>query len=118
MREQWPSYEELVVENQALRAKVLNLEARVTELEELTKRLLGQLGLNSQNSSNPPSSDPPWKAKGQREKSEKAQGGQAGHKGETLKMVAEPDRVAYHRLEGRCRCGRDSVAKDSSATSD
>jgi transposase len=107
MSERRPSYEELLVENQELRAKVLRLEARIVELEELVQKLVGKLGLNSQNSSKPPSSDPPWMPKSQREKSEKTQGGQRGHKGESLKMVAEPDRVEYHCLEGFCSCGRD-----------
>ena len=110
MSERRPSYEELLAENQELRARVSKLEARIEELEEVVRKLLGQLGqfgLNSQNSSKPPSSDPPWMPKSQREKSDKAQGGQRGHKGETLKMVAEPDRVEYHRLEGLCSCGRD-----------
>ena len=46
------TYEELLEENRALKAQVAELLARVAELE-------ARLGMNSRNSSKPPSSDPP-----------------------------------------------------------
>jgi len=44
--------EELLEENRTLKAQVAELLARVAELE-------ARLGMNSRNSSQPPSSDPP-----------------------------------------------------------
>lgn len=52
--------------------------------------LVDRLGLNSKNSSTPPSADPNRK-KPDREKSKRKPGGQNGHKGNTLQPVATPD---------------------------
>lgn len=80
-------------------AQMAALTARVAELE-------GRLAGNSQNSHRPPSSDGPRKPpRGQRRPSGKRPGGQPGHPGHTLRMVATPDRVVEHR-PGRCAaCG-------------
>jgi transposase len=87
---------------------VLAQEARLATLER-------RLGLNSENSSKPPSSDglnkpPAGKNKGRRttslrEKSGRKPGGQKGHKGWTLRQVAEPDRTADHFPEACRHCG-------------
>src|SRR6202034_2487525 len=43
-----------------------------------------------------------------REKSDKNQGAQEGHKGTTLQMVDAPDKVLMHKVEGICSgCGKD-----------
>ena len=87
---------------------VLSLAARLGELER-------RLGLNSTNSGKPPSSDglnkpPAGKNKRRRtgslrEKSGRKPGGQKGHKGETLRQVADPDTIADH-YPGACpNCG-------------
>ena len=87
---------------------VLAQEARLAELER-------RLGLNSTNSGKPPSSDglnkPPAdkdkrrRSASLREKSGRKPGGQKGHKGETLRQVAEPDTTADH-FPAACRhCG-------------
>jgi transposase len=67
--------------------------------------------LNSSNSGKPPSSDGLNKPKREkrtrslREASGKPPGGQKGHKGETLRQVAEPDRTVDH-VPGTCAgCG-------------
>lgn len=79
---------------------LLDFDRRITELER-------RLNQNSQNSSQPPSSDgyqklPP---QSQRKKTGRRSGGQAGHTGSTLKIVAEPDRVVEH-WPTRCKgCG-------------
>jgi transposase len=92
-----PSREELL-------ALVAELTARVAELER-------RLGLNSQNSSKPPSTDglkkPPRVARvsSLREKSGKKSGGQKGHKGETLRQTAEPDKVEDHFPTNCAGCG-------------
>lgn len=71
--------------------------------------LEAKLGMNSENSSKPPSSDglakKPKKTSSLRGKSDKTVGGQPGHKGSTLKRVAEPSETVDHHLPGRCsRC--------------
>lgn len=68
-----------------------------------------KLGMNSENSSKPPSSDglakKPPKTSSLRGKSGKKVGGQPGHKGKTLERMAEPTATKDHPLPGKCsRC--------------
>lgn len=69
--------------------------ARIAELER-------QLASTSRNSSEPPSSDGLAKPapKSLRGKPGRKPGGQIGHKGETLRQVADPDEVL--RYEPAC----------------
>lgn len=80
-----------------LYAQVALLTGKVAELE-------GRLALNSQNSSKPPSSDglvrP--KPKSRRQKGMKSTGGQKGHRGHTLKQVAQPDHLVPHPPASHC----------------
>ncbi len=80
-----------------LYAQVALLTAKVAELE-------GRLALNSQNSSKPPSSDGLGrpKPKSQRHKAMKLTGGQKGHRGHTLKKVAQPDHIEPHPPASHC----------------
>ena len=86
----------------AAQAEVIRrLTARVAELERM-------LGLDSSNSSKPPSSDglkkPPRGKKrtsSLRGKSGKKSGGQKGHKGHNLAQVDNPDKTEHHRI---CEC--------------
>ena len=87
---------------------ILALEARLCALEPRVRELEARIGLNSRNSSKPPSSDGPAKpiVKSLREKSGRPPGGQPGHEGTTLRQVATPDRVERH-VPHRCACGCD-----------
>ena len=66
----------------------------------LVKLLINRLGLNSSNSSKPPSSDPNRLKKSTRKTSRKP-GGQAGHKGHTLEPVDNPDEVICLSIDKR-----------------
>lgn len=87
-------------QNQLLRQKVNQLEARVKQLED-------RLSKNSSNSSKPPSSDSYNKPdpKSRREKGKRTRGGQKGHFGTTLKRVKTPDHIIDHVASNCGRCG-------------
>jgi transposase len=105
-----PTREELIALVKAQAAEIAVLKARVAELER-------RLGLDSSNSGKPPSSDglkKPPRTQSLREPSGKKPGGQKGHKGETLRQVAEPDRVVNHFPSSCAACGA-TVTPDMSA---
>ncbi|CAO4847178.1 MAG: hypothetical protein FADNKDHG_00466 [Holosporales bacterium] len=90
--------DKIIEEQRELIAKqaeiIKKLEARIADLEK-------RLGLNSQNSSKPPSSDglkKPLRTASLREKSNKKSGGQVAHIGETLKQVSTPDHIEHHEV--------------------
>jgi transposase len=106
-----------------LHKRLADLEAEVSRLQEEVARLGAEnmrlaaenaelrrrLGMNSQNSHKAPSSDGYRKkriqpAMPQGEK--RAQGGQVGHKGKTLRQVEKPDKVEVHLPEQCVICGR------------
>ncbi len=66
--------------------------AMIKLLITMLKLSSDRMGLNSRNSSKPPSSDPN-RLKSTRKKSAKKTGGQPGHVGTTLKQIDEPDEV-------------------------
>jgi len=95
-----PSYEQLAALVVELSARPAEADARIAELE-------AQLGKNGRNSSKPPSSDGPAKPapRSLRGKSGRRPGGQAGHRGQTLCQVVDPDRRERH-VPRDCRgCG-------------
>ena len=87
---------------------ISTLLTKIAELEQVVKQqaakiadLGRRLNKNSSNSSKPPSSDGLGKPPGitsLRENGKNKSGGQAGHKGETLKQTATPDTVKKHVL--------------------
>jgi transposase len=86
--------------------RVDKLLAEVQDLKEEVKRL--KTPKNSGNSSLPPSHDLfRFKNQSLREKGNKKSGGQPGHKGETLLMSPNPDKIITHRPDGKCpQCGK------------
>jgi transposase len=90
----------------ALKAQIAALE---TEVAELRRRL----DVDSTTSSKPPSSDgrkkKPRLPGSLRGRSGKASGGRTGHKGGTLRQVADPDHVVRHEA---CACGHCGRALD------
>jgi transposase len=113
--QQRPSYDELaglvatqarVIEQQA--AKIAQLEAEVAALKAENAELKRRLGLNSTNSSKPPSTDGPFTKpapRSQRRPSGRKPGGQPGHPGANLERVADPDAVIDHRPTTCDGCG-------------
>ena len=76
---------------------IASLQRELETLRAENAELRRRLGLDSWTSSKPPSSDGlKKKPVSLREPSGRPSGGQKGHKGETLRQVAEPDRIVTH----------------------
>lgn len=78
-----------------------NMTQTMEELSQTIKELQEQLKMNSKNSSKPPSSDglkkpPVNKNLSLRQSSGKKQGGQTGHQGANLSVIANPNNVEHH----------------------
>src|SRR5258705_9646723 len=104
-------------ENAALRAQVQTipgLQAQIAELLAQVQHLQARLAKDSHNSSKPPSTDPLGRKRprSQRRRSGKKPGGQLGHRGETLHLVATPDAVVEHRP---ARCEACQIPLDETA---
>src|SRR5690242_12534642 len=88
----------LKAENAALHEQVTALVGRVQELE-------ARLAKDSHNSGKPPASDGlRRKTRSLRKRSGRKPGGQLGHRGETLHLVATPDTVVEHRPPACMHC--------------
>ena len=87
--------------------QIISLSRKVEELSQTLKRY--QHPKNSSNSSIPPSKDEnrPRRNQSLREKSELKPGGQAGHKGTTLKMAEVPDKIEKLIPDYCNACGKD-----------
>jgi len=76
------------------------LEASINMLLVIVKLLANRLGLNSRNSSKPPSADPNREKK-QRATTGKKRGGQHGHIGSNLQPVDNPDEIQQIAIDRR-----------------
>jgi len=81
---------------ESLREENTQQKAKIADLER-------QLGMDSNNSSKPPSSDGFKKKPKSLRQSGGKNGGQPGHQGKTLKMSETPDVVITHKV---CTCGK------------
>ncbi len=88
----------------------------VDKLEKRIKELESRLNMNSTNSSKPPSTDNKLKKtkKPSNSKSKKKRGAQAGHKGNSLKIVATPDTTRV-LLPTICSCCDSSLKNINSS---
>lgn len=105
------SYEDVVAENERLRALVAELGQRVADLE-------ARLGRNSRNSNTPPSTEgytkPPPRSS--RRSSGRRPGGQPGAPGATLRQVADPDEIVVHSPSACAGCGGSLVGAPVTST--
>lgn len=108
------SCHELILAQQVMIQNLLNHGQQIEQLEAKVKQLEARLHQNSGNSHRPPSSDGLRKQPAFPRKKGNKQGGQRGHKGKTLDMVAHPDHLINHAPQ-RCSCGYDlrDVAKQT-----
>jgi transposase len=94
-----------LLEQQQLNRQLLR---RLRELEHEVERGAAFVR-DSHNSSQPPSSDPPWqkalRTKSLRKKSGLKVGGQPGHRGATLRRAKYPDQIITHAPETCPGCG-------------
>ena len=91
---------------------ILEMQGQLAEQRELIQTLQNRLAKDSHNSGKPPSSDGLKKRKTRslRQKGQRPQGGQPGHKGGTLRKVATPDHTELHPVVACPHCQTDLAA--------
>lgn len=90
---------QLEAENAALKQRIKTLEKRLEELER-------RLGMNSQNSSKPPSSDPPGTQGSSPKQRRKKRGGQKGHQAHLKSLLPKSKVDRFIPLKPDvCSCG-------------
>ena len=97
------------MDKDSLLAIIIALQKQLAEQAALIQELRDQLAKNSRNSGKPPSSDGLKKPRTRslRQKTGRRSGGQEGHKGHTLKMVAQPDHIERHYATKCPHCATD-----------
>jgi len=98
------------LDKESLVAIILELREVIAEQAARIQVLEDQLAKNSQNSSKPPGSDGLKKKprrRSLREKGKRKNGGQEGHQGHTLEMVASPDHIVIHPVKACPHCQAD-----------
>jgi len=90
---------QLKAENAALKERIKVLEKRLEELER-------RLGMNSKNSSKPPSTDPPGTTASAQKRKRKKRGAQKGHKPHMKSLFPESMVQRFIPLKAEvCTCG-------------
>ncbi|MBA7533383.1 IS66 family transposase ISMma15 [subsurface metagenome] len=99
---------------EAIYSLIEYLQESNRQLHERLQEIERQLKMNSRNSSKPPSSDGMKKFPKVRKPTGRKPGGQKGHEGKTLRMVDNPDKVKFYKVEccGNCL----NSLKDKQAT--
>ena len=95
-----------------VRRQFVQLEQIVNDLTKRIEKLEVQVGMNSKNSSKPPSSDSPYKKvrrKKQDKKKKRAKGAKKGHKGHQQQLLKPTDK--NHLLPGQCSCGHQGFSR-------
>lgn len=103
-------------EKQVMAEQIMQLQKQVTELQTEIKQLQERVGKNSQNSSKPPSSDPPdMKPKPPQDKKGRKAGGQPGHqgRGRKHKPLECVDRVIISKPTECQTCGALLMGEDT-----
>lgn len=103
-----PSVDQLLTRLAALEAALAEREVLIGQLRAENAELRRRLGLDSRNSSKPPSTDSPFAKpapKSLRRRSGRQPGGQPGHPGTTLRQVETPDEVVVHEPHSCSGCG-------------
>ena len=98
--------EKLEADNARLTAENAALRAENAQLREENKELKARLAQNSSNSHKAPSQEGYQKKPALPKESGKKQGGQKGHKGNTLQMVSRADHIIECKPQV-CSCGAD-----------
>jgi len=101
---------------ESLKALIYQLLEKIAQLEAENAELRRRLGLDSNNSHKPPSSDGLKKKTtqpGLPKDKNSTNGGQPGHQGKTLKRVAKPDQIKVHLPQQCSCCGRQFNADEA-----
>ena len=97
------------MDKESLLTIIIALQKQLAEQAALIQELGDQLAKNSRNSGKPPSSDGLKKPRTRslRRKTGRRSGGQTGHEGHTLQMVARADHIERHYVTRCPYCAND-----------